>query len=95
MAGIAGINKSGQTELVGRMLDTIRHRGAEGRRVFETDGATFGIVWTKPQEHTVERFEREKAVADHAESGHHGRQHRHGFYPDSPGTRAARRCHVG
>ena len=70
MAGIAGINKSGQTELVGRMLDTIRHRGAEGRRVFETDGATFGIVWTKPQEHTVERFEREKAVADHAESGH-------------------------
>ena len=70
MAGIAGINKPGEREQVGRMLDNIQHRGGEGRKVYETDCATFGIVWTKPQEHSVERFEREKAVADHAESGH-------------------------
>jgi asparagine synthase (glutamine-hydrolysing) len=52
------------------MLDRIQHRGTKGRRVFETGGATLGIVWTKAQEHSVERFEREKAVADHAETGH-------------------------
>jgi len=52
------------------MLDAIQHRGGGGRKIFEADGATFGIIWTKLQEHSVERYEREKSVVDHAESGH-------------------------
>jgi asparagine synthase (glutamine-hydrolysing) len=70
MAGIAGINRPGKESVVAQMLDAMKHRGRGGRRIFEIDGATVGIVWAKPQEHSVERFEREKAVADYAETGH-------------------------
>lgn len=70
MAGIAGITEPGRKSLVERMLGTIEHRGGEGREIYEVDGATFGIVWTKPQERSVERLMRSKAVADQAESGH-------------------------
>lgn len=70
MAGIAGINTRGGESTVGRMLDAMAHRGGAGRKIFEAGGVTFGVVWPGPQEHTVERFERERAVADYAESGH-------------------------
>jgi asparagine synthase (glutamine-hydrolysing) len=70
MAGIAGVAEPGRQSLVEDMLGKIEHRGGEGREIFEAGGATFGVVWTKPQERSFERFEREGAVADHAESGH-------------------------
>ena len=70
MAGIAGITEPGMKSLVERMLGAIEHRGGEGIEIFEADGATFGIVWTKSQERSIERLMRDKSVADQAESGH-------------------------
>ncbi len=52
------------------MLDAIKHRGGGGRKIFESKGATFGVIWPEFQKPIVERYERESAVADHAESGH-------------------------
>ncbi len=70
MAGIAGIAEPGRQALVEGMLAKIEHRGGDGREVFEAGGATFGVVWTKPQERLIEKLVRDKAVADQAESGH-------------------------
>jgi asparagine synthase (glutamine-hydrolysing) len=70
MAGIAGVAQPGEQALVKSMLDSIRHRGGEGEVVFEADGATLGMVWTKPQAPSIERMQEELAVADQARSGH-------------------------
>ncbi|HER44255.1 MAG TPA: asparagine synthase [Candidatus Eisenbacteria bacterium] len=69
MAGIAGIVAPGRRSLVETMLAKIEHRGGAGREIFETDGATFGIVWTKPQERSIEKLRRDGAVADQAGNG--------------------------
>lgn len=49
MSGIAGITQTGKQELVERMLDKLAHRGPAGREIVESDGATLGVVWTRPQ----------------------------------------------
>ena len=45
MAGIAGTDQQNGDGAVGRMLDRIQHRGATGREIIETQGATLGVVW--------------------------------------------------
>jgi len=53
MAGIAGIMKSGEKQLVENMLKHISHRGNYGIRVFSFEDATIGMVWS---EHENERM---------------------------------------
>ncbi len=50
MAGIAGILKNNEVELVSRMLGSIAHRGNHGRAVDSGNGATIGIVWSHHEE---------------------------------------------
>jgi len=47
MAGIAGIFKSNQKELVQSMLETISHRGEYGKEIIETETATVGMIWSE------------------------------------------------
>lgn len=49
MSAIAGIAKSGQTELVQQMLDKMLHRGRDWRETLENDGTTFGALGSQIQ----------------------------------------------
>lgn len=49
MPGIAGIARSGQTELVNLMLDKMSHRGRHGREILESQGTTLGVIGSKIQ----------------------------------------------
>ena len=53
MAGIAGIKKAGEFDLVKRMLDRISHRGNSGTYIFEKDGVTVGAIWPSAQKYSV------------------------------------------
>ena len=53
MAGIAGIAEKGAEVKVSAMLDKIKHRATAGRNVFETENATFGVVWNESEKDTV------------------------------------------
>ncbi|HNX43727.1 MAG TPA: asparagine synthase-related protein [Bacteroidales bacterium] len=46
MAGIAGVLKSGQKELVEKMLGIISHRGEYGKEIIETNEVTVGMIWS-------------------------------------------------
>ena len=70
MAGIAGIKKSGQKELVNKMLDKLSHRGKAGRKIIETDNATIGVVWSIPQKDFAFGASEKIYVQDYAGNGH-------------------------
>ena len=70
MAGIAGIKKSGQKELVNKMLDKLSHRGKAGRKIIETDNATIGVVWSIPQKDFAFGASEKICVQDYAGNGH-------------------------
>ena len=70
MSGIAGIAESGMSIEVNQMLDKIDHRGPDGRKVMEFDGATLGAVWTEAQEDQMTDLERQKTVMDRVAGGH-------------------------
>ncbi len=55
MAGIAGITRPHQSELVHTMLARIHYRGLAGRAVVETPAATLGVVWPKVQPRPLRR----------------------------------------
>jgi asparagine synthase (glutamine-hydrolysing) len=46
MAGIAGILKEGQHDVVSRMIDLLAHRGNYRKTIIEKDGATIGMGWS-------------------------------------------------
>lgn len=46
MAGIAGIFKPNEKNLVNSMLETISHRGEYGKEFIETSEATIGMIWS-------------------------------------------------
>jgi len=50
MAGIAGILKEGQHEVVSRMIDLLSHRGNYGNKIIEKEGATIGIGWSSHED---------------------------------------------
>ncbi len=64
MAGIAGIGAGGRKSEVSDMLESISHRGKAGRDVLETENATIGVVWTRPQERAAETLKKEAAAMD-------------------------------
>lgn len=70
MSGIAGIFAPGGQDVVERMLDRMAHRGPAGRKIIETEGATFGIAWTALQETSVTVLEQEQILRDEAGSEH-------------------------
>jgi len=69
MSGIAGIAGAGRQGDVERMLNRIAHRGGGGRAVFETDGATLGIVRTRTQ--AVWPAKTSAPVHDYVGDGHY------------------------
>lgn len=71
MAGIAGVNKSNQIELVEKLLNKISHRGNNGRKIFSTTNSTFGIITTKLQSKDLDKFVLEKTVQDYLGEGHY------------------------
>ena len=71
MAGIAGIAESGAEEKVNGMLDKIRHRGKTGKVIFETNNATFGIVWNDGESGSVKKHIAEGAAGYENSPGHY------------------------
>ncbi len=66
MAGIAGIHRDGEREQVKRMLDRMAHRGRDGSKVIDGDGATLGAVWPEAQAAPVPPVLRQQAAWDGA-----------------------------
>lgn len=71
MAGIVGVNKSNQIELVEKMLNKISHRGNSGRKIFSTTNSTLGMITTKYQSKDLNKCELEKIVQDYLGEGHY------------------------
>ncbi len=70
MSGIAGMAQIGKQELVNQMLDKIAHRGPAGREIIEVEGATLGIVWTRPQHGARAALSQSRLAQDEAGAGH-------------------------
>ncbi len=70
MAGIAGINKTGQLNLIKKMLEKISHRGKTGFKILETSEATFGVVFSSGQKDTAFSTSENIFVQDSNGSGH-------------------------
>lgn len=70
MAGIAGILKQGEKELVLSMLEFIGHRGSYGKAVFEYDDATIGITWAEHEGESALRNQHNGIFSDGPGFGH-------------------------
>ena len=70
MAGIVGINKTGQKDLVKKMLEKISYRGTTGFEIIETNAATLGVVFPLQQKDTAFSSSKNIFVQDTAGSGH-------------------------
>lgn len=70
MAGIAGILKKGEKNLVESMLKRISHRGNYGYRVFTLDDATIGMVWSEHEDEKVQQNARKLTFLDGPGFGH-------------------------
>ncbi|MDO9301206.1 MAG: asparagine synthase-related protein [Anaerolineales bacterium] len=70
MSGIAGIARTGQTELVNQMLDRLSHRGSDWRETYEVDGTTVGALGSKIQEHDLTDLKSKGLAQDRASAGH-------------------------
>lgn len=70
MAGIAGIFKNGETILVEKMLDSISHRGQFGKKIFELDNATVGMVWSEQEDDRVKEQAKSRIFRDGPGYGH-------------------------
>lgn len=70
MAGIAGILKRDEKDLVMKMLETISHRGFYGKAVFEYDDATIGIAWAEHEEESVLKNQHKGIFIDGPGFGH-------------------------
>ncbi len=70
MGGIAGIAESGWKNEVNRMLDSINHRGPDGRRIIRCDGITLGVVWNAAQREQIKSLDKTSQVTDYVAAGH-------------------------
>jgi asparagine synthase (glutamine-hydrolysing) len=70
MAGIAGILKEGEHELVSKMIDTISHRGKFGKVIMDVNGATIGIVWSKHEDQRIQEKLKKGIAMDGPGYGH-------------------------
>jgi asparagine synthetase B (glutamine-hydrolysing) len=64
MAGIAGIEGTGEKDRVARMLEQIAHRGESGSKIIESHGITLGAVWSDVEPESTPSMLREQAVWD-------------------------------
>jgi len=64
MAGIAGIDRAGNRDLVARMLEKMAYRGQGGSKLMEGNNATLGAVWPGVQATPTSSVLREQAVWD-------------------------------
>ncbi len=65
MAGIAGINKPGQIDVVNNLLSKISHRGKAKKIVFSTRFSTLGAVTNNLESVNTENFLKENCVRDY------------------------------
>ncbi len=70
MAGIAGIFKHGETRLVEKMLNAISHRGHFGKKIFELDNATVGMIWSVQEDDSVREQAESRIFRDGPGNGH-------------------------
>jgi asparagine synthase (glutamine-hydrolysing) len=70
VAGIAGIFKAGEKDLVKKMLEKLSHRGKSGNHIIETEKATLGAVWSLPQTNSAYSSNEQVFVQDSAGRGH-------------------------
>ena len=70
MAGIAGIFRHGETNLVEKMLNSISHRGQFGKKIFELDNATVGMIWSKQEDERVREQANSRIFRDGPGFGH-------------------------
>lgn len=70
MAGIAGILKEGEHELVSKMIESISHRGKFGKVVLDVNGATIGIVWSKHEDQRIQEKLKKSIFMDGPGYGH-------------------------
>jgi asparagine synthase (glutamine-hydrolysing) len=64
MAGIAGINKPNESQLIKKILEKISHRGKRGIEIIESEAATMGIVMDSNCEINKEIFHQKLFVQD-------------------------------
>jgi asparagine synthase (glutamine-hydrolysing) len=70
MSGIAGINQSGEQQLVNSMLDNMLHRGGNWRVVLDNESSTFGALGLDFQAPERQALETESLVRDRANLEH-------------------------
>ncbi|NCA77897.1 MAG: asparagine synthase [Alphaproteobacteria bacterium] len=70
MAGIAGILKKGEKNLVLSMLESISHRGSHGKAVYEYDDATIGMIWAEYEDESVQKNQPKGIFSDGPGFGH-------------------------
>ncbi len=70
MAGIAGIFKHGETRLIEKMLNTMAHRGHFGKKIFELDHATVGMIWSTQEDEQVKEQAKSRIFSDGPGYGH-------------------------
>ncbi|MBN2147908.1 MAG: hypothetical protein JW726_10990 [Anaerolineales bacterium] len=64
MTAIAGIVKSGKSELVKKMLEKMAHRGSAGRYIVDQANVTIGVTYPKSQVSTGKLLQEQKIAAD-------------------------------
>ena len=70
MAGIAGIFKDGKTRQIEKMLDSISHRGQFGKKIFELNNATVGMIWSEQEDDRVKEQAKSRIFSDGPGYGH-------------------------
>jgi asparagine synthase (glutamine-hydrolysing) len=73
MTGIAGVSQPGCQDQVNLMLDMMCHRGTAGRKIINTNVATFGVVWNQFEADQIQNMMDQKAVWDYAGPHHFAR----------------------
>lgn len=70
MAGIAGILKKGEKNLVMSMLESMSHRGSHGIALFDYDDATIGMIWAEHEDESVLKNQQNGIYLDGPGFGH-------------------------
>ncbi len=63
MSGIAIVAKQNARDTVRKMLDKMIYRGKESK-IVEVHGATFGVLWTPPQQDPLRHFNQQDCIVE-------------------------------
>lgn len=71
MGAIAGIQHPAKTALVQEMLNCMAHRGMEGKKIVDKDGATLGVSWNQNQKDAQNQLSRNGIATNRAGKDHY------------------------